>query len=300
MTQPDPLAATRAAVNRLAAAAETLAAVGLALAQHAGEVTLPPALASGIDAVAATAVGDLGGLEPDQARAVGSLARALLAQAAAFCSHPQEPSAWAVTDPLVLQSLGQGSAALAAPIGDLLVPRYAGLGERLGASGAAILDVGTGVAALAAALAHRFPEATVVGLDVWEPALELARANITGAGLAGRVELRNQDVSTLDYIDAFDLVWFAGPFIPTAILDEALRRVTQATRPGGIVVFGTFGGNDAHTDALADLRVLRSGGSVLSDDEIAERLTATGLDNVEYATVNIGMPTRLVAAQRPA
>jgi hypothetical protein len=93
-------------------------------------------------------------------------------------------------------------------------------------------------------------------------------------------------------------VWFAGPFIPTAILDESLRRVARATRPGGIVVFGTFGGTDAQTNALADLRVLRSGGTVLRDTEIADRLTATGLTNVEYATINIGMPTRLVAAQQ--
>jgi hypothetical protein len=52
----------------------TLAAVGLALAQHAGDVTLPPAFASGVDAVTAAAVGDLNALDPAQARAVGSLA----------------------------------------------------------------------------------------------------------------------------------------------------------------------------------------------------------------------------------
>ncbi len=47
MTQPDPLDTVRVAVNRLVAAAETLAAVGLALAQRSGDVTLPPVFRGG-------------------------------------------------------------------------------------------------------------------------------------------------------------------------------------------------------------------------------------------------------------
>ena len=193
----------------------------------------------------------------------------------------REPAGWAVTDPLVLHSLGQGSAAPAAPVCNLLVPRYDGLLERLSAPGAAILDIGTGVGALAASFANRFPDATVLGLDVGEPSLDLARMNLARAALTDRVDVSHQDIAEFARQDAFDLVWFAGPFIAAAILEQALARTAAATRPGGIVVYGTFGGADPLTSALADLRILRSGGPVLTDAEIATHLERAGLVHVE-------------------
>lgn len=296
---PLPIDVTRGAVNRLVAATETLAAVGLALARRAGDVTLPDDFAAGVDAVVTSTLGDLSSLEPEQAKSLGALARAMLAQAAGFSSHPQEPSAWAVTDPLVLQSLGQASAALAAPICDLIMTRYPELDKRLQEPGAMILDVGTGVGALALAFANRYLNARVVGVDVWQPALNLARTNVARAGLTDRVEIRHQDVTLLSDDAAFDLVWFAGPFIPGTILDQALIRVARATRPGGVVVYGTFGGGtDPLGNALADLRILRSGGPVLTDTEIGDHLQSAGLRRVECATTNIGMPARLIAAQQ--
>lgn len=291
--------AARAAINQLVAAAETLAAVGLALSHRAGDLELPADFSSGVDAVTRSAIGDVSSIDPQQAKALGSLARALLAQAAAFSTNPQQPSAWAVTDPVVLQTLGQASAALATGVCDGVVPRYAGLGERLAVDGSAVLDVGSGVGALALAFARRYPQARVVGLDVWEPALQRARANVAAAELADRVEVREQDVSQLDDRDAYDLIWFAGPFIPGAILPESLARVTRACRPGGVVVYGTFGGFDALGSALADLRILRSGGPVLTDDQIEQLLLDAGLDQIERVGTDIGMPARLIAGRRP-
>ena len=45
-----------------------------------------------------------------------------------------------------------------------------------------------------------WPAAQVVGIDVWEPSLE--RKNVGGAGLDGRITLRNQDLVALDDVDA--------------------------------------------------------------------------------------------------
>ncbi len=55
---------------------------------------------------------------------------------------------------------------------------------------ASFLDVGTGVGQLAVAAAGLWPRATIVGIDVWQPSLERARANVAQAGLGERIELR--------------------------------------------------------------------------------------------------------------
>ena len=288
----------RAAIQRLIAGTETLAAVGLALAQHCGDVELPPDFRRGVDAVTRTVLGDLQTLDRTEAKVLGSLARALLAQAAAFSTNPEEPAAWAVTEPVVLQSLGQASAALATGVCDDVVPRYFGLADRLNRDGGAVLDVGTGVGALALAFAARWPNARIVGLDVWEPALRLARHNVGAAGLVERIEIREQDVAELGETDAYDLVWFAGPFIPGTILANALARVARACRPGGVVVYGTFGGLDPLSSALADLRILRSGGPIHDDAQIETLLLDAGLENITFVGTYIGLPARLVCGQR--
>ena len=65
------------------------------------------------------------------------------------------------------------------------------LGDRL-AGPAEILDVGTGVGWLAVALARAYADARVVGIDIFEPALDLARANVSAENLQDRIELRRR------------------------------------------------------------------------------------------------------------
>src|SRR3978361_155071 len=71
--------------------------------------------------------------------------------------------------------------------------RLPDLGERLQAPGARFLDVGTGTAWLAIGVAQSHPQLHVTGLDIFEPALELARGNVAESGLADRIELRLGD-----------------------------------------------------------------------------------------------------------
>jgi predicted O-methyltransferase YrrM len=44
-------------------------------------------------------------------------------------------------------------------------------------------------------LRQAHPTLHLVGIDIFEPALDLARANVEGAGLADRTELRLQDAA---------------------------------------------------------------------------------------------------------
>lgn len=290
---------TRARVTELIGSAETAAAVAVHLSVQAGLVKAPLELAQRCTAVAEVVLGDTSELAPEQQLVLASMLRALLGQSAAFAATPDQPSTWAVTDPVVLQSLGQASAAFAPYICGPLAVGLGDLAHRLVAPGAAVLDVGVGVAALAVAFARLLPEARVVGLDVWEPSLAMARRNVEGAKLTDRVELRLQDVCELPEVDEYDLVWFSGPFIPGSVQPTALARCARALRPGGWLVYGAFGGRTPLAAALADLRTLRSGGPVLSDDQVVGMLAAAGLVDAHAAPVDVAIPSRMIVARRP-
>ena len=98
-----------------------------------------------------------------------------------------------------------------------------------------VLDLGTGTGAAAVAVARRWPEAEVVGVDVAEQMVETARQDVP-AELAGRVRFEVGDAARLTFSDGeFDLVTLANA-IP--FFDE-LARVAA---PGGRVIFAFSGG----------------------------------------------------------
>lgn len=81
------------------------------------------------------------------------------------------------------------------------------------AAPARILDLGTGSGAIALALAHAFPQAAVVAVDASEDALNLARENATGVGLAERVTFLCSDWFTQVPPDPFDLIVSNPPYL---------------------------------------------------------------------------------------
>jgi SAM-dependent methyltransferase len=97
------------------------------------------------------------------------------------------------------------------------------------------LDAGTGTGDAALALARRWPELEVVGVDLSERMVREARRK-TPAELASRVRFEQADAAALPFADAsFDLVALnnAIPFF-----DELARVVA----PGGHVVVGASAG----------------------------------------------------------
>jgi ubiquinone/menaquinone biosynthesis C-methylase UbiE len=92
-----------------------------------------------------------------------------------------------------------------------------------------ILDLGTGTGVVAFALAERYPEAEVLGIDLSRGMIEEARGRLPPE-LAHRVDFEVGDASALDSPDgAFDLVALSN-MIP---FSDELARVTA---PGGTLV----------------------------------------------------------------
>ena len=107
-------------------------------------------------------------------------------------------------------------------------------------SRAAFFDVGAGVGAMALEAAELCPSLHVVGLDIWEPSLALARANVAASPHAARVEIRAQNVTQLDELAAYTLAWLAAPFLARPVAEAALDRLAVALAPNGHLVVGLY------------------------------------------------------------
>ena len=139
------------------------------------------------------------------------------------------------------------------------------------------LDVGTGTGEGALAIARRFPEAEVVGVDLAEEMLSRARAKVPPE-LARRVRFEAADASKLPYADAsFDLVAL-GNMIP--FFDE-LERVTA---PGGFVLFAFSGGPETPI--------------YVPPERVRAELEPRGF--TDFAEISAGPGTAFLARKRPA
>jgi SAM-dependent methyltransferase len=109
---------------------------------------------------------------------------------------------------------------------EYLAPLVAAL-DRMQASPARILDVGTGTGAAALALANRYPAGEVVGIDV--SAEMIAQAEAKAAELSGRVRFLVADIAHFEHEPQFDLIAMLNmpPFFDTLV---------ALLRPGGYVV----------------------------------------------------------------
>ena len=79
----------------------------------------------------------------------------------------------------------------------------------------AILDLATGTADLAIALAKRNPQAHIIGMDISEKMLEIGMEKVKKKGLENQIELRLGDVAALPFVDnSFDSIreFEARPF----------------------------------------------------------------------------------------
>ena len=164
--RPVPFEDVMAAVGRWMVATEALAAAGAELALAGPQDGGDPDVTAAVRGVSAAAgLPPLGELPPPQRETVAALIRMCLRQAQDLVDDPGRPPGWTFIHPDILTGWGRGSA---------MVPGLLAAAAPQFTEVRSFLDVGTGVGLLAIAAARTWPAAAVTGIDVWEPALEMA------------------------------------------------------------------------------------------------------------------------------
>jgi len=136
-------------------------------------------------------------------------------------------------------------------LGSVWLPAVPDLHQRLrSAPPARVLDLGCGLGASSVALAHAYPRATVLGIDLDAASVAAARDAAAAAGVADRVSFEAGDAAQLTNEGPFDLV----------TMFEALHDMGD---PVGAL--------------RAARRLLAEAGSVLvADERVADTFTAPG------------------------
>ena len=240
----------------------------------------------------------LRGLGTSTLEQMASQAAAPLHQASALVSG--RAISWDSQSDEALLAQGTASAQAARAFAQFLLPQMGDLAGRLAAPGARMLDIGTGVAALAVGFAQAFPQLHVLGIDILDRALDLAREAIAASDVAARVTVRRQDVADVADDTGFDLAFLPAPFIPQPAVHAALPRIAAVLRPGGwlMVGHGKFGGTPVQ-DALTRLKTIAYGGTPLDAAAACQLLSDAGLTSVRAAPTPPGAPA-ITIGQKPA
>ena len=115
------------------------------------------------------------------------------------------------------------------------------VGEVRRAKPGRILDVATGTGDLAIALARRIRDVQVMGVDLSEEMLALARRKVEARGLDSRIVLERGDAEHLEVADAsVDAATVAFGVRNFGDLAAGLRELARTIRPGGKVVILEF------------------------------------------------------------
>lgn len=212
--------------------------------------------------------------------------------------HGVLSTGWRHTDPQVLQAQGTRSSAVATAWADHVFATLDGL--RLDAPGATFLDVGAGVAAIAIELCRRFPGLQAVGLDPWTPALAEAHTNIETSQLSHRISLREGKIEELADDAVFDLVHLPALFLSAKHVNQGLRRVRTALKPGGWVLVQVLGvSGPGLTPAVLRLWSTLWGGEPSMIPARAEQLLAdAGFGDIRTLPPLPGPPVRNVVGRR--
>ena len=126
-----------------------------------------------------------------------------------------------------------------------------------------IIDVGTGTGAIILSIAQEFAgPAVLLGTDISEKAVELAKENAARTGLEGRVRFAVMDgLDDFDEPGVVDVLVSNPPYIESAVIETLDRRVRDFEPR--LALDGGAEGLDFYDRYLADaLNILKPGGAV--------------------------------------
>jgi predicted O-methyltransferase YrrM len=283
---------TMQAMMRYLVGTEVVAAVGAQLTLEQSGATAPPAVAAALQAVIDVAeVGDLADLTPAERAQVLNQIHLYLHHARELVDAPARAEAWEYTEPAILDGWGRGS---------MVIPVLLAVNPEL-RDVTRFLDVGTGVGLLAVSAAGVWPDASIVGIDIWEPSLARARANVEEAGLGDRITLRTQNLTEVDDQDEFDCVWVPTFFMNETLIAETLPGLLRAMRPGGWIVLGrTAPPPSPLAEATFQLRLTRGGGVDVHAERAVELLENAGYTEVRVLPRQGPVPIEFVIGRKPA
>ena len=162
-----------------------------------------------------------------------------------------------------------------------------------------IADVGTGSGAIAVALAHSLPLATIHALDISEPALAVARENAARHGLLERIHFHRSDLLHALAGQRFDAIAANLPYVAEGeqlpeevrryephtalfagpdgmdIYRRLLRSAAEALRPGGVLLLEFGYEQKALIEALFGLDARWDGVEFLPDLQGIPRVAIT-------------------------
>jgi ubiquinone/menaquinone biosynthesis C-methylase UbiE len=109
--------------------------------------------------------------------------------------------------------------------------------QQQGFSEGRILEVGCGSGEVAIELANEFPKATVTGLDLSEPMLEMARGSTESAGLSDRVLFKKGDIQLMPFEDkSFDAIVSLNTFHVVKDPISMVNEIERVLAPEGCLM----------------------------------------------------------------
>ena len=95
---------------------------------------------------------------------------------------------------------------------------------------ARILDIGTGTGLIALMMAQRFPDASVLGIDIDKDAVSQAQENVAASPFASRIAICNENILDFDDSEGFDAIVSNPPyFVESLTCPDKQRTMARHT-----------------------------------------------------------------------
>lgn len=117
------------------------------------------------------------------------------------------------------------------------------------------LDLGSGPAMLAIAVAGEAPDMEIIAFDFSSDSREIAEENIADAGLESRIRIISGDVHAMPFEDGYaDLIVSRGSMFFWKDLKDAFREIYRVLAPGGATyIGGGFGSLELRDQVVAEM-----------------------------------------------